>query len=64
MTEAQFAALFGVLCQIRDLLAMGVQAAEEEADSNECQHPDDARVPFGPNEWICKLCKHEQLRKN
>ena len=60
MTDEQFAVVVVLLTDIRDLLASGLQAAEE---SDECQHPEDQRVnlstPSDPNHWICHACRFD-----
>ena len=60
MTDDQFAVVVVLLTDIRDLLASGLQAAEE---SDECQHPEDQRVnlstPSDPNHWICHACRFD-----
>lgn len=62
MTDAQFNTIVLLLQGIHDLLAAGIQSAEDEP-GEECPHPDDARVslatPADPDHWICFSCKHE-----
>lgn len=62
MTEQQFSALFGVLCQIRDALV----ALPEEEPADECAHPSEMRVDMGwqngvPH-WICKACRFDNQK--
>ena len=68
MTDHQFAALaemmtaqVHLLGEIRDLLAHGILAAEDETEG--CAHPDEARVSLAtvtqPDHWICRQCRYE-----
>lgn len=60
MTEQQFAALFGVLCQIRDAL---MPAPDETGGV--CVHPEESRVSLGftngQPHWVCRDCKYEHV---
>lgn len=66
MTDQQFSALFGVLSQIRDLLAGAADQTEDEAFT-ECPHPDDQRVALGftngSPHWVCKVCRFESVNR-
>jgi hypothetical protein len=65
VTEAQFLVITQLLAEIRDTtrVVLAMFLPDDPAETDECQHPDENRVPFAtakhPAGWVCSLCKFD-----